>query len=32
MSHIDIIKDSMDIVANIEYNKNTKVSSIKYNI
>ena len=32
MSHIDIIKDNMDIVANIEYNKNTKVSSIKYNI
>lgn len=32
MSHIDIIKDSMDIVANIEYNKNNKTSYINYNI
>ena len=32
MSHIDIIKDSMDIVANIEYDKNNKTSYINYNI
>ena len=32
MSHIDIIKDNMDIVANIEYNKNNKTSYINYNI
>jgi len=29
VSHIDIIKDSADIIVNIEYDKNTKTSHIK---
>ena len=32
MSHIDVIKESMDIVTNIEYNNKTKTSNINYNI
>jgi DNA repair exonuclease SbcCD ATPase subunit/DNA repair exonuclease SbcCD nuclease subunit len=32
VSHIDVIKDSVDIIANIEYNSKTKTSYIKYAI
>jgi DNA repair exonuclease SbcCD ATPase subunit len=32
MTHIDIIKESADIVANINYDNMTKMSNICYNI